>query len=171
MALVRVETENYSNFCKYFRNCLLCLIFMSGILISIGCGINYLNHKYIRIMTNTTGICEKEVLNIDVTNTKMCCENEYRKSDWVCVASYDQVERYMTSSMAFVLPFLPLILTSANDVISNRFFTTIETTPKIHVIQSFLFRTTIVAAIILFRMVITCHFLKYLLIMILNSTI
>ena len=142
---------------RYIRITIISVFFVAAIIIGIGCGLNHLNHKYLRITTNIDGLCKKEVLNIFVKDSKMCCETHFRDSTWICAASYDDKNKFMASSFAFVLPLIPLVLTSLTDVAVNWYHNSMSSSVSmkhnINVLNSLTFRVFITVMIILFRTV------------------
>ena len=76
--------------------------------IAIGAMFNDNGHKYVRVTQNHTCVDSyREVLMIDIKNSNVCCDG-LRADDWVCVASYDNINKMTTSSpWAFLLPLIP----------------------------------------------------------------
>ena len=102
------------------RKSLIVLAALSGLIIACGCSLNSLGLKYIRVSgsgfsgeskSNSLG-CEREVLVLSMEKSNFCCDG-IRASDWVCVAAYDHMNRLFTSQpWAYLLPLLPLFLTT-----------------------------------------------------------
>ena len=78
------------------------------VIVLIGCGLNDLNDKYARYKSN---LCQSGVLVLNIEESEFCCDDPLRKTEWICVAAYDDLNRMFTSMKAAYIPLLPLICT------------------------------------------------------------
>lgn len=90
------------------------------ILVGIFSGLNHLGHKYIRAMP--TEDCSKNILIMEVPDSELCCSNLAQESQWACVASYDTVNKIISSLWSFVLPLAPLVATVISETFWRREF-------------------------------------------------
>lgn len=97
------------------RQVLFLLLFITGLVVLIGSGLNHLNHKYVRAMPTST--CRNHILNIAIEGDILCCEKHLHHYDWVCVGAFDAINRILASTYALSLPFLPLLITSITELI------------------------------------------------------
>ena len=90
----------------------------SALVTLLGSGLNNLGHKYRRALPLED--CGKEVLNINVPNSTLCCEKAYHDADWVCIAAYDRINKLLSSYYAFIVPGIPLVATIFTEVTIQR---------------------------------------------------
>lgn len=117
MSLSSNDAHQYQGFLKstfYLRMTIFLITILSGFTIFIGCVLNHLDHKYIRSKSNQS--CQKEILNINVRDSNLCCERDYHDQDWVCVASFDATNNFLSSTYALFIPFIPFILTTLTEL-------------------------------------------------------
>ena len=97
------------------------LSIVSLTIVFFGSSLNSNNHKYVRTTVgnslntlspsvdnlDTDALCTREVFLINVPDSRFCCEG-LRRQDWVCIASFDQLNMIMTSlPWAYVFPIIP----------------------------------------------------------------
>jgi hypothetical protein len=79
----------------------------------MGSGLNYLDYKYIRAKSMKG--CKKQLLNINVVDSFICCEQNLHQHDWICVAAFDSINQVISSILSFFLPFIPLVVLTLNE--------------------------------------------------------
>ena len=86
--------------------------FISGFLmILLGSGLNNLNHKYSRVSALGVRSCKRELFITNVPDSRLCCDTPHNSVDWICVASYDILNKIFSSKWAFQIPLIPVVIT------------------------------------------------------------
>lgn len=97
------------------RSLLFLLLLIAVIVVLLGSTFNYLGYKYLRVIPDTdikSGACQKRVLISQVEDSIICCEKDATKHDWICIAAFDSFNRILTTYYAFMIPLIPLLLTT-----------------------------------------------------------
>jgi hypothetical protein len=89
---------------------------VSALFIILGSGLNDLNLKYSRVSSKSPRKCERELFLVTVPNSQLCCDSQFNADDWVCVASFDTLNRILSSKWAFQIPLIPLVLTIISEL-------------------------------------------------------
>lgn len=90
---------------------------VSALIIILGSGLNDLNLKYSRV-SKIPRTCKRELFILTVPNSQLCCDSPFNADDWVCVASFDTLNRILSSKWAFQIPVIPLVLTIITELAS-----------------------------------------------------
>lgn len=101
------------------RFALLILFSISIFVILLGTGLNNLDHKYIRALPHES--CAHQILNIHVRNSFLCCDKNFRYLDWICIASYDNTNKILSSTYALIIPFSLTLTTFTVEFLSHLF--------------------------------------------------
>ena len=92
---------------------------VSALIIILGSGLNDLNLKYSRVTSKSPRSCKKELFILTVPNSQLCCDTTYNADDWVCVASFDTLNRIFSSKWAFQIPAIPIVMTIVAEYVSS----------------------------------------------------
>jgi hypothetical protein len=101
------------------RISLLIAFSVSIFIILLGSGLNHLNHKYLRALPHES--CAHQILNVNMRNSLLCCDTHYRQLDWVCIASFDNTNKILSSTYALVLPFSLVLATAVVELLAHLF--------------------------------------------------
>jgi hypothetical protein len=77
------------------------------IVVNFGIVSNQYNHKYSR---STGTSCNQSILVLNAENSHMCCSSDLYSKTWVCLASFDRLNKVLSSNWAFVIPLVPYLL-------------------------------------------------------------
>eukprot|EP01039_Chlorochromonas_danica_P010122 gene10122-11204_t len=99
----------------FLRNVLFYIYGVAVLAIGLGIALNDLGDKYVR-SARRDEFCQHYLVNLRLENSALCCDEGYHDTDWVCFASYNQVNRLLASPWAWLLAMLPMLLTSALDL-------------------------------------------------------
>lgn len=91
-------------------------------------GLNYEGLKYSRVKTTapqTKGYeeCDNLVLELQHPNSWICCDDSSHNGLWICSAINDNVTRFLSGHLAWIIPLAPLLLTIIVDAIVSRYRT------------------------------------------------
>ena len=117
-----MTTESISAADKYdllvscIRSSLVYCLISSLIVVISGIGSNSLDLKYKR-SSNKLRMCKKELFITSIPNSQICCDENFHQYDWVCVASFNELNRVFSSLWAIVIPMLPLFTSMIFDLI------------------------------------------------------
>lgn len=87
------------------------------ILLSVSClmvifismTVNDKNSKYVKSHYDE---CKyHSVLDLYEEGSHICCDSKHHRSSWLCIASFDSVNKILSSHWAFLLPLLPYLTT------------------------------------------------------------
>eukprot|EP01040_Poterioochromonas_malhamensis_P020960 gene20960-25172_t len=89
-------------------------------------GLNYEGLKYSRLSSRALPPapfqqCSKLLVDLTHTDSWLCCEEGSQNVLWICTAANDGITRFLSSSWAWVIPFIPTALTAAIDAIVGSF--------------------------------------------------
>ena len=89
-------------------------------------GLNYEGLKYSRLSSSALPPapfqqCSKLLVDLTHTDSWLCCDEGSQNVLWVCTAANDGITRFLSSSWAWVIPFIPTALTAAIDAIVGSF--------------------------------------------------
>lgn len=101
------------------RGFVLFAFIVSASIIFLGSGLNDLNLKYSRVTSKSNRTCRRELFILTVPNSQLCCDSPFNADDWVCVASFDTLNRIFSSKWAFQIPLIPLVLTMVTELVSS----------------------------------------------------
>jgi hypothetical protein len=101
------------------RGFVILTFIVSALVIILGSGLNDLNLKYSRVSSKSPRKCKRELFILTVPNSQLCCDSQYNADDWVCVASFDTLNRILSSKWAFQIPLIPLVLTIITELAST----------------------------------------------------
>lgn len=86
--------------------------FISGsLMILLGSGLNNLNHKYSHVSAPGVRSCKRELFIRNVPDSRLCCDTSHNSVDWICIASYDKLNKIFSSKWAFQIPLIPVVIT------------------------------------------------------------
>lgn len=92
---------------------------VSFFIVILGGGLNSLQQKYSRTTHKALTNCRREIFILSVPDSKHCCDSAIHSLDWVCVASFDKVNRILSSTWAFTIPLLPFLMTICSSYASE----------------------------------------------------
>ena len=101
------------------RSLIACAFFASVLIVVLGSCLNSLGLKYSRTTHKALGNCRREIFILSVPDSKHCCDSAIHSLDWVCVASFDKVNRILSSTWAFMIPLLPFVMTICSSYASE----------------------------------------------------
>ena len=96
---------------KILRFAVLSAFISGSLMILLGSGLNNLNHKYSRVSAMEFRSCKRELFITNVPDSRLCCDTPHNAVDWVCVASYDFLNKIFSSKWAFQIPLIPVVIT------------------------------------------------------------
>lgn len=89
------------------RSIVWIVLYLSVGVVVIGCILNGGDVKYSR-STNTE--CAKGILLLNTADSHICCDTPAEDVAWVCMASFDNYNRVLSSYWALAVPLLPWLL-------------------------------------------------------------
>lgn len=95
---------------------LVCSVALGVFVVLYGCLLNGNQHKYARYHADS---CQEGVFIRDLESSEFCCEDIYHRSDWVCVAAYDTINKIWSSLLAWVVPLVPIVMTIFSDYLTG----------------------------------------------------
>lgn len=96
---------------KILRFAVLSAFISGALVILLGSGLNNLNHKYSRVSAPGVRSCKRELFITNVPDSRLCCDTPHNSVDWICVASYDFLNKLFSSKWAFQIPLIPFVIT------------------------------------------------------------
>ena len=88
------------------------LIFLSIsclIVILISMAVNEKNSKYVKSHYDE---CKyHSILDLYEEGSHICCDSEHHSSSWLCIASFDSINKFLSSNWAFLIPLVPYLTT------------------------------------------------------------
>lgn len=91
------------------RTAFLVLLFV----VALGSGLNYHALKY---SSSRGTACERGVLTLNIPHSHHCCDSSVHFNDWVCSATYDPINKVVSSKWGYAFAFLPFLLNSVVDL-------------------------------------------------------
>lgn len=88
---------------------------ISLLVLLLGCGYNSEGLKYTK--AKVTNTCHRNILALTRPLSMQCCDEIHHRSEWLCIASFDHFNRYLTSFHgAWLIPLLPLLCNLLSDL-------------------------------------------------------
>ena len=90
------------------RNLIAVIAFLSMIIIFCGIYYNREDAKYTK--SRNPNCIHHGILNLNEEDSHICCNSLTHMSSWICIASYDNINKILSSSYAFIIPLIPFII-------------------------------------------------------------
>ena len=133
------------------RNVVLIALLFSMFIVIIGSFHNTFNHKYVRAISIKG--CRKPILNIYEKDSLLCCDHEKHLLNSICQASFDKISHTLSSKYALIIPFSPLLIHFANELILNVIYGNNKVIIFEKILTSTMLRLLIIGMILFFRTV------------------
>ncbi len=105
---------------KYYLKTLVVLIRWAFIVllcvVLLGSGLNYHALKY---SASRGTDCKHGLLTLNVPDSHHCCDSSVHYNDWVCAATFDPVNKFISSFYGYFLALSPFIINSVVDMVKG----------------------------------------------------
>ena len=80
------------------------------IIVIILCGIYYNRNDAKYTKSRNPNCINHGILNLNEEDSHICCNSSVHLSSWICIASYDNINKILSSSYAFIIPLIPFLI-------------------------------------------------------------